>query len=324
MRKVVHLLDDPSPGGVLNNVCAIQTQADLAGLTQERRLVDSGAPDFKRFPFEIIVVHFSLAWKKLPYLLALRLLHPSACLVLQEHHYCAEHFCAANSVRRFKVLVLLARRLFDLMIVVSPSQRDWYQGLGVSIDEVIPPMPPVAALCHMQLPPRSPRLTVGVSGRFDHVKGFDLITELVKKPAARQFNFVVAGDGPLVGQITSLAKRYANITYVGRYQDPRDYLKFCDIVLVPSRQETFGLACLEAKAAGRPVVSTPVAALVDQVQGTGAVATGFSAIALLSALKSLPAHTYLDALGRKARKEARQLSSQARTKWLNILTGANT
>lgn len=57
------------------------------------------------------------------------------------------------------------------------------------------------------------------------------------------------------------------VSFAGEQEDPRPYLKRADVFLLPSRQEGFAVALLEAMATGLPVIATDVGgnaeALVD-------------------------------------------------------------
>ena len=58
-------------------------------------------------------------------------------------------------------------------------------------------------------------------------------------------------------------------------------------MVIPSRWEPWGNVCLEARAAARPVVVTPVDGLVEQVQGCGLIADDATEEALAAALEAL-------------------------------------
>jgi glycosyltransferase involved in cell wall biosynthesis len=70
---------------------------------------------------------------------------------------------------------------------------------------------------------------------------------------------VLIGDGPLRGDLESLARDcgVANrVTFLGYRSDVADWLQAVDIFALTSKFEPFGVALLEAKAAGLPIVST--------------------------------------------------------------------
>ncbi|HOU92078.1 MAG TPA: glycosyltransferase family 4 protein [Polyangiaceae bacterium] len=105
--------------------------------------------------------------------------------------------------------------------------------------------------------------TLFASGRMMAQKGMDLLVEavpmvLASYPSAK---FVIAGEGPEKAAVVARAHEVGAagaIRFLGAL--PRreyvDLVKACDIVVVPSRNEPFGIVVLEAWAAGKPVVAT--------------------------------------------------------------------
>lgn len=85
------------------------------------------------------------------------------------------------------------------------------------------------------------------------------------------------GDGPERGTAEDLSRRlgvYDEIRFVGKQEQMEDILAIADLFLLTSEYESFGLAALEAMAAGVPVVSTNAGGLVEiNVEGV----TGFMA-----------------------------------------------
>lgn len=101
------------------------------------------------------------------------------------------------------------------------------------------------------------------------------------------------GDGPERGMVEELSRQlgvYDEIRFVGKQEQMEDILAIGDLFLLTSEYESFGLAALEAMAAGVPVVSTNAGGLgeinIDGVTGymgnVGDVATmSQQAIAIL-------------------------------------------
>jgi L-malate glycosyltransferase len=82
------------------------------------------------------------------------------------------------------------------------------------------------------------------------------------------------GDGPERGTAEDLSRRlgvYDEIRFVGKQEQMEDILAIADLFLLTSEYESFGLAALEAMAAGVPVVSTNAGGLseinVDGITG---------------------------------------------------------
>jgi D-inositol-3-phosphate glycosyltransferase len=83
-----------------------------------------------------------------------------------------------------------------------------------------------------------------------------------------------------------------------------------DVVLVPSRSESFGLVALEAQASGTPVVAADVGGLADVVRG-GSLVQGHDHVRHADAVRRYlddPAHA--QATGRRGRAHAERFSWQ--------------
>jgi phosphatidylinositol alpha-mannosyltransferase len=98
-------------------------------------------------------------------------------------------------------------------------------------------------------------------GRLDiEHKGLDLLIEAWRKVCGpAKIPLVIAGAGPArAGLEATIAKeKLANLVrFVGRVEGPvkQETLSRCRLFVMPSRYETFGIAGLEAMAAGKPVV----------------------------------------------------------------------
>lgn len=74
------------------------------------------------------------------------------------------------------------------------------------------------------------------------------------------------GDGPERGTAEELSRQlgvYDEIRFVGKQEQMEDILAIADLFLLTSEYESFGLAALEAMAAGVPVVSTNAGGLTE-------------------------------------------------------------
>jgi glycosyltransferase involved in cell wall biosynthesis len=91
---------------------------------------------------------------------------------------------------------------------------------------------------------------------------------------------IVIGDGP---ERPRLEKQYADATFVGyRFgEDLARHLAAADVMVFPSRTDTFGLVNLEAMACGVPVAAYPVTGPIDVIEDgvTGALDVDLAAAA---------------------------------------------
>jgi glycosyltransferase involved in cell wall biosynthesis len=103
-----------------------------------------------------------------------------------------------------------------------------------------------------------------VTSRLAHEKGVDVA---IAACARAGLPLTICGDGPLAGELRAQATAAgADVTFTGRV-DEAELARLraqAAVALVPSRaHETFGLAAVEAMAAGLPVVASRAGALAD-------------------------------------------------------------
>lgn len=84
---------------------------------------------------------------------------------------------------------------------------------------------------------------------------------------------MLAGSGPLAGKLRELSRRLGileRVHFLGTRDDIPDILGIADIYVQPSIHEGFGIAVLEAMAAGIPVVASAIPGL-SEVTGSAAL-----------------------------------------------------
>jgi len=118
-------------------------------------------------------------------------------------------------------------------------------------------------------PDRWDALVVHVSN-FRPVKRVDVALEVFRLIRARvRARFVLVGDGPVRTDITRLIADYGlhdDVLLVGEQHDLVPWLSIADLFLLPSAQESFGLAALEAMACEVPVVASNVGGLPEIIE----------------------------------------------------------
>ena len=98
-----------------------------------------------------------------------------------------------------------------------------------------------------------------------HYKGIDTLLKAMKLLLAsdRSVRLILAGDGPLRSQLEILALSLGirnQTLFLGR-QEPLDIARLlhgCDIFVLPSRTESFGIAVAEAMVCKKPIVAAAV------------------------------------------------------------------
>lgn len=113
---------------------------------------------------------------------------------------------------------------------------------------------------------------VGVASRLFPRKGHEVLirafAEVAEDVACALY---IAGDGPLRAELERLAVETLPpdaYRFLGYVEDIRDFMNACDVMVFPTDRgfgEGFGLAALEAMAAGRPVIASAVDSLPEVV-----------------------------------------------------------
>lgn len=116
--------------------------------------------------------------------------------------------------------------------------------------------------------PNNLPLLVGV-GRLSIEKGFDVLIRALDLVTSPELVCVIAGsDGGAGFDLADLAARArpgVSTRFPGRLTEERvaDLMSIADVVVVPSREESFGLVALEALASGRRLVASRAGGLTD-------------------------------------------------------------
>jgi L-malate glycosyltransferase len=168
----------------------------------------------------------------------------------------------------------------DGVTAVSRSLRaDTISALGVNRDiDVIPnfldcdeyrrkPDPGLRArLCP---PGRYDALVIHISN-LRPVKRVDVALEVFRRIRRRvRARFLVVGEGPDRADVERQAAEHGlgdDVVFLGEQDDPVALLSISDLFLLPSIQESFGLAALEAMACGVPVVASKIGGLPEIIE----------------------------------------------------------
>jgi len=156
-------------------------------------------------------------------------------------------------------------------------------------------------------------------GRLIPDKGFDLALTAFASLVDRfpHAHLVIAGDGPTRPELERQAATLGVtdvVDFVGWVPPERvpELMNTATVVVVPSREEGFGLVALEAALMARPVVATRVGGLPEVVvhQQTGLLVEPDDSATLAEAIALLLAHPETAAqMGEAARHRAQELFS---------------
>ncbi len=106
-----------------------------------------------------------------------------------------------------------------------------------------------------------PKRLVGIVGTLRWEKGHKYLLQAWKhlyeqKVLDEHDHLLIAGDGPMGRELQELARGLTNVHFLGTVSDTRRLLAALDLFVLPSINEGFGIAIIEAMAAGVPVIST--------------------------------------------------------------------
>ncbi|HSM28524.1 MAG TPA: glycosyltransferase [Thioalkalivibrio sp.] len=206
----------------------------------------------------------------------------------------------------------------DAVLVNNTGLVQTVERLGAQRVEVVgTPL----AQAFLDAPPlaRSGRLRrVLFAGRLAPEKNIPAIIEAAR--ALPEVRFVLAGDGPLRGELEDAARDQANLVLTGWL----DRTALCgemdaaDLLILPSHMETFGTVALEAMARGRPALVAEAAGIHYWPTLQPALFTLRRGQSLPQALREIPP----DALARKgaaARAAAEALNARNLNQWLGFV-----
>lgn len=163
-------------------------------------------------------------------------------------------------------------------------------------------------------------VVIGFIGRLVEQKGVMYLLDAAAAMAARRPGavFVVVGDGPLRPSLEARTAKLGlrNVRFVGEVTDVRPLLSACDIMVMTSEWEPFGIVNLESMAMGKPVVAFDVDGIPESVVNdeTGLLVPHRDVLALTHALLRLHDDAGLrNRLGVAGRRKVTEAFSAERT-----------
>ena len=163
---------------------------------------------------------------------------------------------------------------------------------------------------------RNRPVTLLYVGRLSHEKDLDVLVDAFKLLTSRgDYRLHIVGEGPLRGRLERQAAGDPRITFLGSLEYGEDLARVyagADVFTLPSPNETFNLAVLEALASGIPVVAARQGGPVDLVRrGFGALAEPGNAADLAAKIEKVVAEN--TGSMRKCRQYVEQNFSWERT-----------
>jgi glycosyltransferase involved in cell wall biosynthesis len=182
--------------------------------------------------------------------------------------------------KHFEYIERLFAKFTDLFISISDSEnQEIVQHCKVSPNRVSTVWPSIDCSYYSPISLESARVPLGLSpdekvivgmGRLceqkDPLSFFEIYRRLkIDYPTLRA---IWIGDGELLDRMKELQTEFAldRILITGWVRDVRPFIAAANVVVVPSRYESFGYVTAEAQAAEKPVVATRVNGTVDIIK----------------------------------------------------------
>ncbi len=177
--------------------------------------------------------------------------------------YCAHGWSFVQESGGFKRFVyraverFLARRC-DGIINISQHEQDEAERAGIKppiMEAILSGVEDINPATQADFAPSQDGLNFGFIGRLDYKKGFDILARVFAAPEMAAHQLYVIGAANRDGHGSEIPEA-ANIHYLG-WIDHRalgGYIGALDAVIVPSRQEGFGLTAVEAMRSGIPAI----------------------------------------------------------------------
>ncbi|MGW4403652.1 glycosyltransferase [Nonomuraea sp. NPDC004702] len=201
-------------------------------------------------------------------------------VVSTEHSAGARHIEGRPVTAPVRALYRASARLTHAVVAVSPTVADRLHVWGLPPSRVvtIPNGVDLAAFRHDPRAAGQARLSLGIPpetfvvggvGRLVAGKNFHLLVEAL--PRLDGAVLLLVGAGPEQPRLRSLAERLGvgrRVVFAGESVHVPALLSAMDVLAAPSQEETFGLAVVEALAAGLPVLYGACPAIDDLPPGT--------------------------------------------------------
>jgi glycosyltransferase involved in cell wall biosynthesis len=226
-----------------------------------------------------------------------------ACWDVSRFTFIAPSSWSLNQARASRLLKEADIRLIpnivgDTFFEISRSRKGWRKRLGISEDTSV--------------------ITIGSAyAASDKNKGLDLAEKVLHECISNQRNSLLIIFGVEERLVRGLQNKYraADRVIVLPYlekQDLAEVFAISDLVVVPSRLESFGLVAAEAQACGTPVVAYRTSGLIDVVEDgvTGILVEAFKETEFIRTIRYLSLKPeVVKQMGRRARKRAYRLFS---------------
>ncbi|WP_210450631.1 glycosyltransferase [Pantoea ananatis] len=125
-------------------------------------------------------------------------------------------------------------------------------------------MKPVGKMLPVDTPFILDKINILYVGRFDYQKGFDILLGL--NDCLDKDRFMITAVGDFVNNVPyDISNNQINFTGWLPQEKLRSYFHHADVLVMPSRWESFGLVAVEAQSYGLPVIASNCASLPEVI-----------------------------------------------------------
>lgn len=110
---------------------------------------------------------------------------------------------------------------------------------------------------------------IGFAGRLSNVKGCEHLIKSIPYINIPDFKVLIAGDGVDRKNLEKLAEKLnvtEKIIFLGYVKEILNFYGIIDVLIVPSKSESFGISVIEAQACGVPVIASNVGAINELIK----------------------------------------------------------
>lgn len=304
MSNVEIVVSTLNPGGISNVVKGfarnLQNSGDLSRVISLQDGIPANSDAFRTFSLNIS--GSSSNWRKIT--VALRriikyflikkfntasihfCMDPSSLLISYSANFFKKHTYVAWCATPKELLVMSDRLIIKFLyhrakVVIVPSEtlkRDLQQINSRANVEVVPnPITYSEISCTWPRNSESTKSDVLYLGRFSPEKGVSILPKLAFLNP--DISFVLVGSGPLQDSLEreKESSNIRNLKFVS-WADSRKYLQDCNLLILPSIYESFGLVVIESWLYGKPIVAAQIASgpagLINK-HGGGSLVTNY-------------------------------------------------
>lgn len=221
--------------------------------------------------------------------------------------------------RLYVFLERMAARFCERIITISEDERREYLRRGIGNEEKVVTIYNGIDIRRFPGDKRKVRAELGIAqrvpivgfvGRLEEVKGPHLFVEAVMEigKTLPQAHFLMVGNGPMKEELINKTKGNPHCHFMGHREDIPDVIAALDLLLIPSLNDGFNLAAVEAMASAKPIIATAVGGL-SEVVGDGGILVKPEDIKGLAqeAIQLINAPDLRKQIGEKGRKRAEAL-----------------